>query len=208
MNQATGYVLRNPVVILLNGLAQGGESPFDGKFVVEYDPARFERNIIGAHLLTTQDQRLAREFTSMEEAIAYWRALRPAGTLPPGLQARVDGRPDRPLTAFSVEIIDNLDPRIPPWFKDLDGPPFTESALFELSALIARLLDALRESTVDQAFSRVLLVDAIRYGLAGLKPEQPQGRVATELREILTTLAQAVQWEYPERADEQQLDDS
>ena len=45
---------------------------------------------------TSPDERDARQFPSAKEAILYWRQSH--GT-------RIDGKPNRPLTAFNVEIV-------------------------------------------------------------------------------------------------------
>jgi hypothetical protein len=85
------------VKILLLETAAGYPTEFDNSWVVEYDPS--VRNPDGSYdgglLRTTKDISEAREFASPEEAFAYWRqeyGLRP------------DGRPNRPLTAWTVEV--------------------------------------------------------------------------------------------------------
>lgn len=73
-------------------------TPFDGQYVVEYDPSRPgtdpQGNPMLCHLVTTPDRDKALDL-SPDQAIALWRqdhGLRP------------DGKPNRPLTAFTVEI--------------------------------------------------------------------------------------------------------
>lgn len=75
-------------------------TPFDGQYVVEYDAKPFVRNIIGAHLVTSPDLDQAKRFVNEEEALAYVTVSR--GVRP------WDGKPDRPLTAFTLTIDDEL----------------------------------------------------------------------------------------------------
>ena len=84
--------------IRLLGLAAGGKSPYDGQWLVEYDPTRQgvhptrgHRTL--AHLVCTSDPGRARRFGSAAEAHAVWTAP--------------SGRPyplDRPLTAFHIKV--------------------------------------------------------------------------------------------------------
>jgi len=84
--------------IKIVGLSSGESTPFDGQYVVEYDPARegIDPNgrVMTAHLVTTPDRAKAKEY-KLEEAIAELRRSH-------GL--RPDGKPNRPLTAFTVSI--------------------------------------------------------------------------------------------------------
>ena len=82
------------------GLGDGTPSPFDDTWVVEYDPTRpgvgpDGRPLI-AHLVVTKDQSQARQFSSVHEALTCWQQSH-------GL--RTDGLPNRPLTAFTVEVL-------------------------------------------------------------------------------------------------------
>jgi hypothetical protein len=86
-----------PVVLKIGGLATGGPSPFDGQWLVDYDPTRWGTGPGGepmlAHIVCSPDRAQARRFTNAAEAHQYWRAE--------------SGRPypaDRPLTAFTVLI--------------------------------------------------------------------------------------------------------
>lgn len=68
-----------------------------GRFVSRYDP--------DAHgglgqVWTTADPRMAIQFISHGEAVAFYRQ---ASTVEP---VRDDGKPNRPLTAFTVSIFD------------------------------------------------------------------------------------------------------
>jgi hypothetical protein len=82
-------------VIQIIGLAAGHPHPYDGQYVVDYDPtplARGERPI----LVTTNDIGHARQFDNPLLAFRFWKMDSGA--------TRDDGKPDRPLTAFTVEI--------------------------------------------------------------------------------------------------------
>jgi hypothetical protein len=72
----------------------------DGRWLVAYDPKRGGVDDDGrrwCHLVTTEFRAQARQFRSLPEAMAYFH--QDTGGL------RHDGEPDRPLTAFNVEII-------------------------------------------------------------------------------------------------------
>ncbi len=85
--------------LLIIGLVNGEPSPFDGQWLVEYDPSRPgidpEGKPLIAHVLTTPDPQQAREFPTIRDAEECWKQI--FGT-------RKDGRPNRPLTAFIVKI--------------------------------------------------------------------------------------------------------
>ena len=73
-----------------------GDLRLAGRYVVEYDPQpRNGPNGEFVHLLTTDDPEQALQFPSGGEALEFY--LRAAGL-------RSDGKPNRPLTAFTVEI--------------------------------------------------------------------------------------------------------
>jgi hypothetical protein len=89
-------------VIKIISLIQGGTTAFDGEYVVEYDPGRdgVEPGTgfpMFAHLVTVRDQRQATRFEP-DEAIELWRSVDPRQPV------RDDGQPNRPMTAFTVEI--------------------------------------------------------------------------------------------------------
>lgn len=91
------------IAIKIVGLADGSETPFDGQYVMEYDPARDGQDPDGnpmlAHLRTTPVASEALGFDGLRElrkllyAVDQRRPVRP------------DGKPNRPLTAFTVEIV-------------------------------------------------------------------------------------------------------
>ena len=88
-------------VIRLIALANGEPSPLDGQWVTEYDPSRDGTGPNGepmnCHLLTTPDPTLAKQY-STTEALEVWRKV---DSRQP---RRPDGQPNRPLTAYTVEI--------------------------------------------------------------------------------------------------------
>lgn len=94
--------IRNAVHgVRFQGLAAGGPSPFDGMWLVEYDPGRPgvapDGRPMLAHITATADPAKAQRFTSIADFHDLWRAT--SG------RTRPDGRPDRPLTAFNVEYV-------------------------------------------------------------------------------------------------------
>lgn len=95
---------RGPVVIRVWGLAGGDTTGFDGQFLVEYDPNRRGHDPDGrpmlAHVRTTPHPGAALTFPTGVEAWALWRQQ---STRWP---RRPDGRPNRPLTAFTIEVVD------------------------------------------------------------------------------------------------------
>lgn len=78
----------------------GPPTPYDGLLLAEYDPNRPGTDPDGrpmiAHVVATDDPAKAMRFPSAKEAIECWR--QPSGHIRP------DGKPDRPLTAFAMEI--------------------------------------------------------------------------------------------------------
>jgi hypothetical protein len=65
------------VKIQIVGLGNGEPTPFDGKYLVEYDPSRAgmdpEGNEMVAHIVATEDPAQAKEFATLEEALETWR---------------------------------------------------------------------------------------------------------------------------------------
>lgn len=89
--------------IKIIGLAVGQPTPADGEYVVEYDPSRPGRDANGeellCHLVTTPDPNEALELPTKMEAFELWRSVDQRQPLRP------DGRPNRPLTAYTVDIL-------------------------------------------------------------------------------------------------------
>lgn len=86
-----------PVVIVCEGLASAYSSgdPLVGQFLLSYDPEA-HGGLGDAEF--TADLEKARRFADAAEAIECWRAV------PNAKPVRPDGRPNRPLTAFSVTL--------------------------------------------------------------------------------------------------------
>lgn len=88
------------IIVRIIGLSSGYPTAFDGQWLVEYDPTRAGTSPDGlpmtAHVVTTTDRSAARRFADAAAAHAEW--TRVSG------YARPDGRPDRPLTAFTIEL--------------------------------------------------------------------------------------------------------
>lgn len=87
------------VTIKLIGLGSGGSSPFDGQYVKAYDPHKNGTDPNGremnCYLETTPNITDALIFPTAYEALEFWRQQ---------VGLRPDGKPNRPLTAFTVEI--------------------------------------------------------------------------------------------------------
>lgn len=91
-------------VIRLHGLVNGEPTPFDNQFVVEYDPSRNGVTLgnradwpVPCHLVTTPDISCATRFSAIQATQLY-------GAVDERTPVRPDGRPNRPLTAFTVEF--------------------------------------------------------------------------------------------------------
>ena len=88
--------------IQIISLANGGSTPYDGEYVREYDPARngIDKHgyLMTAHLVTTPNRDEAMQFAHARDALDCWRQTDPRQP------KRPDGRPNRPLTSFTVEI--------------------------------------------------------------------------------------------------------
>lgn len=89
-----------PHVITIVGLNSGEPTEFDNQYLVEYDPTdttyispRGEPMI--ARIVTTPDPNKAKIYSGLEEAF---------DELNQSFGVRADGRPNRPLTAFSVTV--------------------------------------------------------------------------------------------------------
>lgn len=89
-------------VIQIVGVATGEGSAFDGMYLREYDPSRdgvdHEGTPMMSHVRGTWDPAKALRFRSVAEAHACWTQVDPRQPL------RRDGKPNRPLTAFTVSI--------------------------------------------------------------------------------------------------------
>jgi hypothetical protein len=92
---------QGPYGVRFHGLAAGGETPFDGMWLAEYDPGRPgvapDGRPMLAHITATDDPAKAMRLPSLAAFHELWTAT--SG------RTRPDGRPDRPLTAFNVEYV-------------------------------------------------------------------------------------------------------
>lgn len=87
-------------VIKIHGLINGEPTAFDGQYVVEYDAGRNGYDPLSgremfAYLVTTP---IRAEATRFEDPLEVWRRIDPR------MPTRADGRPNRPLTAFTIEV--------------------------------------------------------------------------------------------------------
>ncbi len=101
MSAANGRPPRR-VTIKLEACVVEPFSPFIGQYLVEFDPERdgvdpFGREMI-AHIVTTPDREKAKVFETFEQAHACWTQVCEREPVRP------DGKPNRPLTAFTVAI--------------------------------------------------------------------------------------------------------
>ena len=92
----------DPCVMLMGPYHNGAMfTGFENEFLVDYDPCRAGVDYYGrattAHLVTTPDPRKARVFRNLRRA---WEAYRLSTGKP-----RTDGKPDRPLTAFTIILL-------------------------------------------------------------------------------------------------------
>lgn len=86
------------VVLRLIETASGQPTEYDGKFVEFYDPTYCPEGMDydGGILLVTSDIHQALQFKNAAAALAKWRE---------SYGIREDGEPNRPLTAWSIEIL-------------------------------------------------------------------------------------------------------
>jgi hypothetical protein len=89
------------LVLTLVELASGRPSPFDGQYLKEYDPNRDgetpDGDLLLAHIVTTPDIEEAMKFESMQEVHKIWTRVDDRDPIRP------DGKPNRPLTAFTIQ---------------------------------------------------------------------------------------------------------
>jgi hypothetical protein len=86
------------MTIKLVGLVNGEASEYDGKYLVDYDPTpRYDSEGSFIHLVVSGNVNEARQFSTSGEALNFYMLTSASGP-------RLDGRADRPLTAYTVEI--------------------------------------------------------------------------------------------------------
>lgn len=91
------------ILLKITGLAEGPGSPQDGKYIVNYDPDwhRLDGTYDGGHLLVTSEPAEAKDFGDAVEALDYWKAIPNCACH----RVRADGKFNRPLTAYTVEVV-------------------------------------------------------------------------------------------------------
>lgn len=89
IGSATSYAL------LCTGRADGGYCPFAGQYLAWYDPNKESITDLGGF---TKDVNKAMRFASVGEALEVWKRVREVDPIRP------DGKLNRPLTAFSMEV--------------------------------------------------------------------------------------------------------
>lgn len=83
-------------VIKLIIMADGQPSVFDGEYVTDFDPDFMD----GLGMVkSTPDISKAKPFKDLAAVMAFWKTQ---STVKP---TRPDGRPNRPLTAFTIEPV-------------------------------------------------------------------------------------------------------
>lgn len=91
------------LVMRVIGLATGEPTVFDFQFLKEYDPTRDGVDPNGrkmlAHIVTTKNLREALRFKDLEDLHKTWTKVDSRNPV------REDGCPNRPLTAFTVEVV-------------------------------------------------------------------------------------------------------
>ena len=89
-------------VIHIVGPVWGGPSDLDGTYVKSFDPDARDGH---GHIIGTRDRREAKHFDNAGDAFSYWRQCSTV------LPTRPDGKPNRPLTAYTCEFLhDEADP--------------------------------------------------------------------------------------------------
>jgi hypothetical protein len=83
-------------VILIHGLVNGQSSPYDGTYLSHFDFDDCEPH--ECNLMTAKTPEDATRFDDVPTATEIWK------TIDPRQPVRLDGKPNRPLTAFSVSI--------------------------------------------------------------------------------------------------------
>jgi hypothetical protein len=83
-------------VVRCMGASNGSPCGSTGKFVERYEP---QWNSGMGYAWFTSDVSEALTFDTLEAAYAFWR------TVPANRPTRPDGKPNRPLTAFHIEVV-------------------------------------------------------------------------------------------------------
>lgn len=88
--------MMGPYVIRIDGFASGAVCAVSGEYVKRFDFEAGDGRGFGTFVVDRSDALL---FSSREEAFCYWLTV--SGVRP----RRLDGEPNRPLTAWSVTIM-------------------------------------------------------------------------------------------------------
>jgi hypothetical protein len=83
-------------VIKLLGAASGHPTNLEGQYLKSYDPEAFDGR---GDVVATPLKEYAMRFDSFSQAHAFWNQQSKTRPLRP------DGKPNKPLTAFTIEII-------------------------------------------------------------------------------------------------------
>lgn len=90
----------------IQGLSNGAPSPFDGEYLVEYDPERDGMTADGqpliAHIVCSRDLAEAQRFEDLKALHAEW--MRVCERDPHGGRLTPGSGLNRPLTAFNIEV--------------------------------------------------------------------------------------------------------
>lgn len=94
------------IIIRIIGLVNGKPTHHDGRYLKAYDPEWLDKTVPDGILMrcirtfeTTNSTRDALQFSTYNEALACWKKVSP------NRPVRPDGKPNRPLTAFTCEIV-------------------------------------------------------------------------------------------------------
>lgn len=84
-------------------LAAAAHHDLEGRYVVSYDPEYHlpDGTYDGGKLETSHDVKDAMVFASIGDAFGFWKS----GPSCRCHMVRMDGKPNRPLTAFNMEIV-------------------------------------------------------------------------------------------------------
>lgn len=87
------------VVLVCAGFPSGNSCAVEGQYLMAYDPDAYDGR---GDATFTRDVRSAMKFDSVAQALELWTAS------PKVRPVREDGKPNRPLTAFSMvtEVVD------------------------------------------------------------------------------------------------------
>jgi hypothetical protein len=150
-------------VIRIIGLNDGQPTPYDGKYLSKYDPDEPghdpDGNPMWATVEVVEDKAKALHFRSAGDAMDLYRRI-----CKPPREFRADGRPNRPLTAFTVDIQrlaiehdlrDYLGFRDLPDGRHLDVMPLT----FDRARLAVSSTN--EHSGIDESYDYLTTLDAL-----------------------------------------------